>query len=249
MLDDSRRPTHTRALADLPAGVADRLRTPRLLIVTKASARSTVHRPDYLEYVGIKTIDEAGRVTGERHVVGLWTALSYRASATDIPFLRAKIDDVLQRSGLPTDSHDGRELLEHPGDVPPRRPLPDHAATSCSRSRTGILNLQERKQVRLFARRDPAGRFVSCLVYVPRDRYSASVVAKVEQVLLGAFGGVSAEHTTLISESVLARVHVLVSLGRDAPEDVDTADVERRLAAVSRWWIDDLRDAPRRHRG
>ena len=88
------RPTPVR-LADLPAGVADRLRTPRLLIVTKAAARSTVHRPDYLEYVGVKVIDDDGRVTGERHVVGLWTALSYRASAMDIPFLRAKIDGVL----------------------------------------------------------------------------------------------------------------------------------------------------------
>ena len=105
------------------------------------------------------------------------------------------------------------------------------------------MNLQERKQVRLFARRDPAGRFVSCLVYIPRDRYSANVVAKVEQVLLAAYGGVSAEHTTLISESVLARVHILIVLGRDAPAEVDAADVERKLSAVSRWWVDDLRDA------
>jgi len=242
ILRDAKHPPKSRKLSDLPSEVRSQIHEPRLLIVTKANSRSTIHRPDYLEYVGVKIIDEHGAVTGERHFVGLYTALAYRASAMDIPFLRRKIDAVLAQSGLPADSHDGRELwniLE----TFPRDDLFQISVDELFEIATGIVNLQERKQVRLFPRRDGFGRFVSALVYVPRDRYSANVVAKMEQVLLAAYGGTNTEHTTLISESVLARVHFLVSLAPDAPIHVDTPEVERRLAAVSRWWIDDLRDA------
>ncbi len=231
-----------RRLSELPDEVRARIHEPNLLIVTKANSRSTIHRPDYLEYIGVKIIDEQGVVTGERHFIGLYTALAYRASAMDIPFLRGKIDAVLDRSGLSLDSHDGRELwniLE----TFPRDDLFQISVDELLEISTGILNLQERKQVRLFARRDEYGRFWSCLVYVPRDRYSATVVVRMEDILLRAYGGTTAEHTTLITESVLARVHFLVYTGRDAPVDIDTAAVERQLVAVTRWWIDDLRDA------
>ena len=106
-----------------------------------------------------------------------------------------------------------------------------------------ILNLQERRQLRLFARRDDYGRFVSCLIYVPRERYSTTVVERMEEILLAGFGGVTAEYDSSITASVLARLHVLVFLGEDAPADVDTARGGAAVAGGHRWWVDDLRDA------
>jgi glutamate dehydrogenase len=242
LLRDEKRPPSTLVVADLPEPVKARLHQPTVLLVTKAHARSTVHRPDHLEYVGIKVFDATGKVTGERRFLGHYTALAYRASATDIPFLRQKIDAVIERSGLRPDSHDGRELW-NVLETFPRDDLFQISVDELFEIAIGIVNLQERKQVRLFTRRDYYGRFVSCLVFVPRDRYSGAVAAKMEQVLLTAFGGTSVEHTTLITESVLARVHFLVTTPPGAPMAIDLGDVERRLAAVSRWWIDDLRDA------
>jgi glutamate dehydrogenase len=241
VLRDEKRPPKVRKLADLPDEVEHRVHEPRVLIVTKANSRSTIHRNDHMEYVGVKIFDAEGRVTGERHFVGLYTALAYRVSAMDIPFLRGKIDAVFEASGLAPDSHDGRELwniLE----TFPRDDLFQISVAELHETAVGILNLQERKHVRLFARRDVYGRFVSALVYVPRDRYSSDVVAKMEQVLLAAYDGISVEHWTAFSESVLARVHFFI-LCEHTPTPVDVAEVERRLAAVSRWWIDDLRDA------
>ncbi len=241
LCDEHHRPS-SRRIDDLAPEVQAKVHEPRLLIITKASSRSTVHRPDYFAYVGVKRLDEGGRVVGERRFIGLWGAATYRSRTADIPILRRKVAAVLARSGLPSDSHGGRELwniLEtYPRDELFQIRTDDLLATVLA-----ILNLQERRQLRLFARRDDYGRFVSCLIYVPRDRYSSTIVERMKEILVDAYGGVSAEYDSTISASVLARLHVLVFVGRGSPRHVDVTEVEHRLAAVTRWWMDDLRDA------
>ncbi|HEX9258695.1 MAG TPA: NAD-glutamate dehydrogenase domain-containing protein, partial [Acidimicrobiales bacterium] len=213
-----------------------------LVTITRANARSPIHRPDHLALVSVHRRDAAGNLVGEHRFIGLYTALTYRGSAMDIPYLHHKVTAVLQRAGYPLDSHSGRELwniLE----TYPRDELFEIEVDDLFRIATAVLHLQDRKQVRLLARRDRWNRYVSCLVFVPRDRYSTSIVEQLEEVLLDAFGGTAAEHETLISESVLARVHFLVQLRPDSPRVVDLDDVERQLALVTRWWVDGLRDA------
>jgi glutamate dehydrogenase len=158
--------------------------------------------------------------------------------------LRRKVQSVQTRSALPLDSHGGREL-RNILETFPRDDLFQIGTDELFTMAMGILNLQERRQVRLFARRDDYGRFVSCLIYVPRDRYSTAIVERMNEILLDAYGGQSAEYDSSITASVLARLHVLVFVGPDAPTDVDEPAVERRLAAVTRWWVDDLRGRPR----
>ncbi len=242
LLCDEHRAPSAQRLDQLPPEVRDKVHEPHLLVVTKANSRSTVHRPDYFAYVGVKRFGPEGQVLGERRFLGLWGAATYRSTTAEIPVLGRKVASVRLRAGLAPDSHGGRELwniLE----TYPRDDLFQISEDELLATALSILNLQERRQVRLFARRDDYGRFVSCLIYVPRERYSTTIVERMEEILLASYSGVSAEYDSSITGSVLARLHVLVFVGEGAPTDVDTRDVERRLASVTRWWMDDLRDA------
>ena len=75
-----------------------------------------------------------------------------------------------------------------------------------------VAHLKERRQVRLFVRRDPYGRYLSCLVYLPRDRYTTAVRNQMQDILLERLGGASIDYTARVTESVLARLHFVVRM-------------------------------------
>ncbi|MGZ4637985.1 MAG: NAD-glutamate dehydrogenase, partial [Actinomycetes bacterium] len=227
----------------LPREVGVRARERQLLVVTKANSRSTVHRPAYLDYIGVKTFDESGEVIGERRFLGLFTSAAYTESMQRIPVLRRKASELLARSGFSKNSHSGKDLLQiletYPRDELFQISVEDLAATT-----TGVLHLQERRQLRLFLRRDDYGRFMSCMVYLPRDRYTTHVRQAMEDILLEEFDGVSIDYAALVSESVLARLHFVVRVDPSHPiRDVDPAQVEARLVQATRSWDDDFADA------
>ena len=105
----------------------------------------------------------------------------------------------------------------------------------------GIRALRDRHSLRLFMRRDRYGRFASCLVYLPRDRYTTQVRLRIEKLLVDALGGVSVDYTARVSESVLARLHFVihVPLGQGLP-DIDLHDLEARVASATRSWQDEF---------
>ncbi|HEV2700545.1 MAG TPA: NAD-glutamate dehydrogenase [Steroidobacteraceae bacterium] len=217
-------------------------RSARAVLVTKANSRATVHRASYLDYVGVRTFDARGRVTGEHRFLGLWTSSAYESSPRTIPLLKDKINAVVGAFNAAPGSHDAKavaQVLE----TYPRDELFQATVGELVRSVRGIVNLYERAQVRLFARRDPFGRFYSCLVYVPRDRYDSRVRARIEMVLREAFGGSTVETQVQISESTLARLHVVVRAGSSPPPRVDLAKIERALARAASTWQARLRDA------
>ncbi|MDQ1665789.1 MAG: glutamate dehydrogenase [Actinomycetota bacterium] len=227
----------------LPPEVGARAREPRLLVVTKANSRSTVHRPAYLDYIGVKQFDASGQVVGERRFLGLFTSAAYNQSIQRIPVLRRKAAELLARSGFSANSHSGKDLLQilesYPRDELFQISLDDLAATT-----TGVLHLQERRQLRLFLRRDDYGRYMSCMVYLPRDRYTTQVRQAMEEILLETFDGVSIDYAALVSESVLARLHFVVRVDpAHAVTDVDPAEIEARLVQATRSWDDDFADA------
>ena len=212
-----------------------------LLNLTKANSRATVHRPAYLDYVGVKRFDEEGNVVGERRFLGLYTHAAYHANPRDIPILRRKVDAVLERAGLPA-----RQPRREGADRDPRAPT---RATSCSRSPVdelfeiamGILHLGERQRVRLFVRRDGFGRFVSCLVFVPRDRFNTDNRRRIERILREAFGAESIDYTTLrLSESVLVRMHYTSARPGGVLPDATPRELEARIVEATRSWDDDL---------
>jgi glutamate dehydrogenase len=214
----------------------------KLLKLTKADSRATVHRPSYLDYVGVMRFDAAGGVSGERTFLGLYTHTAYSASPWDIPVLRRKAQRVLERSGLREGSHDHKALTDIL-ETYPRDELFQISEDELYEIALGILRLGERQHVRLFVRRDTYGRFFSCLVYLPRDRFNSENQWRIQEILTEAFGGVSVDYTTRVSESVLARLHFLVHVEHGNATEYDAVELEARIAATTRAWTDDLHDA------
>ena len=212
------------------------------LIITKANSIATVHRSTYLDYIGVKTYDAAGNVTGERRFIGLWTSSAYSRSPGEIPVLRHKIQRVVGHFGLKPSSHDHKALV-HALETFPRDELFQATVPDLVRIVRGIVNLYERAQVRLFVRRDVFRRFYSCLVYVPRDRYNTQARERIEKLALEAFGGLAIESQVSLSESVLARLHMLVRTPPESNAGVDAVELERRITETVRTWQDQLKDS------
>src|SRR5829696_8097754 len=217
-------------------------RAPGLLTLTKANSRSTVHRPSYLDYVGVKRFDEDGRVIGERRFLGLYTHTAYRASPAEIPMLRRKVAAVLERAGFPPGSHNEKALLEIL-DTYPRDELFQISGDELFEAAMGILHLGERQRLRLFARRDPFGRFFSLLVFVPRDRFNTENRRRIEAILRNATSAASIDYTTRVSESVLVRLHFVAYVEPGLMPEFDDREVEMMLVAATRSWADDLQEA------
>jgi glutamate dehydrogenase len=212
------------------------------LIITKANSIATVHRATHLDYVGIKTFDALGNVTGERRFIGLWTSSAYSGGASEIPVLRLKIQRVMTHFGLKPSSHD-HKAVAHALETFPRDELFQATIADLVRIVRGIVNLYERAQVRLFVRRDIFRRFYSCLVFVPRDRYNTQARERIERLARDAFGGVDIESQVHLSESLLARLHMLVRTSPDSEASVDAAELERQITETVRTWQDQLKDA------
>ncbi len=216
-----------------------RAREPELLILTKANTLATVHRGTYLDYVGVKTFDAKGRVDGEHRVLGLWTSTVYYRSARAIPVLRRKVESVIDHFGLAPQSHDAKAVV-NVLETYPRDELFQASVADLIRIVREVVNLYDRRTVRLLARRDPYGRFYSCLVYVPRDRYSTDVRHHIERILLAGFHGQVFESQVQISDSRHARVHVVVRIEREQHAAVDVARMQREIAAAATNWQDHL---------
>jgi glutamate dehydrogenase len=212
----------------------------RLLIITKANARATVYRPAYLDYIGIKTFDAEGNVTGEKRFLGLLASSAYLHSVKELPVVRRKVAEVMQRSGLSARSHAGRHLIEIL-ETYPRDELFQTTTNELFANVMGVLRLAGRRQLRLFLRKDAYGRFMSCLVYLPRDRFTTPNRLKIQDILLHELNGVGVDYTTRVSESPLARVHFIVRTDpANPPQDYDVEAIQQRLIDATRHWDDDF---------
>jgi glutamate dehydrogenase len=231
-----------RNFARLPPEVRHFVLEPNLLLITKSNRRATVHRPVHMDTIGIKRFDANGRVTGERLLIGLLTSAAYSRSPRQIPLLRRKVRNILARAGFPPNSHDGKALT-HILETYPRDELLQIAEDDLYEISLGILHLQERQRIALFVRRDPFERFVSCLIYVPRERFNTALRLRFQEILEEAYEGKVTAYTTHMTDEVLGRVHMVVQTRPGAIPTVPTAEVEARLVEAGRSWSDDLQEA------
>jgi len=216
------------------------LKQPTLLIVTKSAVRSRVHRRVFMDYVGVKRFDRDGKLVGEFRIVGLFTSTAYTRSIRSIPYLRRKVDAVMRRAGFDPDGHSGKALANVLENYP-RDELFQLDEDTLYQFALTVLQLDERPRVRVLPRRDRFDRFVSVLVYVPRERYGSSVRKAIGDYLADAYKGhVSAFHP-FFPEGQLVRVHFIIALpsGAEAPNP-DRASLERAVEAIVRTWVDEL---------
>jgi glutamate dehydrogenase len=217
------------------------LTQPSPLIITKSNARSDVHRRVHMDYIGVKTFDARGRLTGERRFVGLFTSTAYSTLPADIPLLRHKVAHVLTGSGLPRNGHDGKSLA-HILDTFPRDELFQIGEDELLATALGVLNLGERPKVRVFLRFDRFDRFVSVLVYVPRERYNTAVRESIHAILARAFNGHQSAAHPMLDEEALARVHFIVGRDEGARPEADVRELESQIRNAIRTWDDGFCD-------
>ncbi len=229
----------SHSFAALPPDVRRLAREKHVLNLTKANTRSPVHRPSYMDYVGVKRFDAQGEVIGEWRFLGLYTTSAYNIDPRLAPVMGRKVAHVLARAGFPPASHSHKALIDILQTYP-RDELLQISEDELFQIATGILHLGERPRLRLFVRRDTFGRYLSCLVYVPRDVYNTENRLKIEAILLRELGGVSVDRDVRLTESVLARVHFVVYTDPKRPREHDAQSLEAQVAQAIRSWSEDL---------
>ena len=228
-----------RALGSLPDTVRAYLLAPRLLSVMKADWRATVHRPAHLDVIIVQRFDAAGKVVGETRFIGLFTSVAYNTRPAEIPFLRRKVARIGDAAGLVPNSHDHKALVNILETYPRDELFQGEVENLCAIA-VGIMHLQERRQTALFVRRDGLGRFVSCLIYAPRDRFTTALRERFAEILAAGFGGQAAAYYIQMSDAVLARLHLIITTPDPASANPDITALEARLVEASRAWIDKL---------
>ncbi|GAA2612272.1 NAD-glutamate dehydrogenase [Paractinoplanes durhamensis] len=232
--------SNPRELSTMTPEAYQRALEKRLLVITKANSRATVHRSAYLDYIGVKLFDDRGQVIGERRFLGLFSSSAYRTSVRELPVVKRKVMEVLDRSGLSPRGHSGKDLLQIL-ETYPRDELFQIKTDDLYEAVIGVLRMAGRRQLRLFLRRDGYGRFISCLIYLPRDRFTTGNRLRMQEILLRELNGIGVDYTTRVTERMLARVHFIVRTDpADPPGQVEPNDLAEMLADATRMWDDDF---------
>jgi glutamate dehydrogenase len=213
-----------------------------LISIHKSSDASEIHRSVRMDYITIRRLDAKGKPAGEIRILGLFTSVVYYQSTDLIPFIRRKVASVMRMSGFNTSGHSGKSLRTII-EFLPRDEIFAMDAKALFAMAMGILALELKPQLRLFPRPDPFGRFVSFLVYLPRERLSTDLREQMSKILAKVYGGTRANYYTQITESPLARVQIIINTTPDTTPEMDVATLEHTLSAMVNVWQDSLKDA------
>ena len=232
------RSTEGKSRIQLSGDTLDRALFPRPVYITKANSRSTVARNDYLDYIGVRRFDMSGRVIGEYVILGLFTRQAYSLPAIETPLVRERIAMVRRRLGYNPGSYSDKALLGALEDYP-RLELLQASVNELAETFSGIMGLEERRKTRLFLRADRFNRFITAVVYLPRDRYNTDVRYRIEQVFRQEFDLSAIDYEVYLSSSSLARLFFRIRLTN--PNDVPTTDhqaLEKQMQQVTRSWAE-----------
>jgi glutamate dehydrogenase len=218
------------------------LNEPKLLIVSKAAVRSRVHRRVYMDYIGVKRFDADGKLVGEIRICGLFTSTAYTRSTRSIPYLRRKLDHIVRRAGFDPEGHSGKALV-NVLETYPRDELFQIDEDMLLEFAIAVLQLDERPRVRVLPRRDRFDRFVSVLVYVPREGYDSRVRARIGDYLAQTYKGNVSAFYPFFLEGPLVRIHFIIGRREGPTPNPDRAGLEDAVAAIVRTWIDGLAEA------
>ncbi|TXG92801.1 NAD-glutamate dehydrogenase [Rhodococcus rhodnii] len=223
----------------------------RLLVLTEGSAPATVHRAAYPFFAGVAVFGTDGAVIGEHRFLGVFTVSALHRNVLDIPVVGRRARAVIEGAGFPLESYSGQAMLEIIEDLP-KTELFASSPEVLAETVEAVHSIGRRRSVRLFVRGDRFERFVSCLIYLPRDRYTTRVRVAMQDALAREFHAGTVEYTARVTESALAMVHVVLrdaAPGHVLPHRITEADRERieaGLIEISRGWDDRFDDAAMR---
>ncbi len=221
-------------------GAFAKINNKQVLLITKATSKATVHRPVFMDYIGIKQYNNEGALVGEKRFLGLYSSTAYLTELKNIPMIRQKINGVVERFAFRKGSHQARVLLFILQSLP-RDEIFQTDVEDLFNCAAGVMQLQERQHVRVFARQDLYGHFVSMLVFVPRERYHTASRKKIQQILLEIFQARHADFSVQLSESILARIHFIIRTDVCFCIDYDVKEIEQKIVEALADWKDDLK--------
>jgi len=224
------------------------INTKQPLMITKATSKATVHRPVFMDYIGIKQYNEQGKVVGEKRFLGLYSSTAYSCSLNEIPMVAAKIRRLQEQFAFKHNSHRARALLFTLQSLP-RDEVFQADFNSLLEFTTGMLQLQQMQRVRVFIRHDVYGHFASLLIFVPRERYNTETRKKIQTILLDIFNAQNVEFSVQLSESILARLHFIIHSAEGCCVDYDAREIEEQIIEALADWNDDLRDELQNYHG
>lgn len=243
LLADQKKPAYINdQQKTLPADLQKLRTTLPPLNISKVNRISTVHRRVPLDAVSIKKYDDKGRVVGEVLFIGLFTSVTYSRSLRSIPFLRYKSEIIINRARYESGSHNSR-ALRHILEKYPRDEMFQITVDQLEKICLSILRLQERQRIALYVRRDPFGRYVSCLVYVPRERFETRLRLTFQDILEKSFNGKCTNFYSTIDDSPLVRVMYVVAVPQGQTATASDEQIERQLQNAGRLWGDSLSEA------
>lgn len=225
--------------ADLKQCSADDL-LQKQLSFSKSGNRSRVHRLAYPDYIEVKAYDTDGHVIGQHRFIGLYTSSVYTQSPKTIPILRRKVKQVIDLSALGNTEHEGRELARVL-ELFPRDELFQSSVQDLFNTVTAVNQIQERRQTRLFVRKDVHGKFFNCIVYIPRDTYTTELRMEIQSILSTALGAEESEFTTHFSESILVRCHFVLRVDPNVDVEYKHEELEEQIVQATLSWEDRLR--------
>ncbi|PQA86518.1 NAD-glutamate dehydrogenase [Hyphococcus luteus] len=229
---------------DLSPAVASFLASKEPILIAKSSSKSLTHRRAYMDYVAVKSFAPDGTAIGEELFVGLFTAEAYNRPASDIPLIRAKLDAVLERTAFTPGGHNEKALINILESCP-RDELFQVDVDTLTEMALGILRLYKRPRVKLFLRRDRFDRFVSALLYVPRDRFNSDIRERAADLLAESFDGKVMSFAPFFGDAALVRVHFIIGIKPGAPQGPGVQELTRQMREICRTWTDGLLEAMR----
>ncbi|MCK4843203.1 MAG: NAD-glutamate dehydrogenase [Methylococcales bacterium] len=227
-------------LITMTADAYNVINTSEPLIITKATSKATVHRPVFMDYIGIKQYDKKGIVIGEKRFLGLYSSTAYSSHLSDIPMISTKIKKLQDIFGFTRGSHRARALLFILQSLP-RDEVFQADFDSLFEFTEGMLHLQQRQRARVFIRQDVYGHFASLLIFVPRDRYHTETRKKIQSILLDVFKAKNIEFSVQLSESILARLHFIIHSEEGCCVDFDVQEIEEKIVQALANWDDGLK--------
>ncbi len=237
-----------QASGELSPAVEAFLNSNEPILVAKANNKSLIHRRVHMDYVGVKSYALDGSVTGEERFVGLFTSDAYNRPATDIPLIRAKVKAVVDSTDFNPGGHNEKALINIL-ETYPRDELFQVDVDTLRETCLGILRLYKRPRVKLFMRRDRFDRFISALVFIPRDRFNSEIREQTGALLAQTFNGRVSAFYSSFGDAALIRVHYIIGIEPGAPEGPGERELTMQIRAICRNWSDDLLEAMRQANG